>query len=187
MEEGIVGLKRGTVRIVPYNPTWAKMFEQEKQALEEMFGSRILAVEHVGSTAVPGLSAKPIIDINVAIASLTDVQDFIEKLPGLGYQYLPDRSYPTPEYAYRHFFTKGPESSRTHYLKLIELHNKEWEDAIFFRDCMRRNKTARDNYAVLKRQLAEKYADDRASYTESKAEFIQDIIRQTRLEARKVS
>lgn len=180
MEEATIGLKRGTVKVVPYNPAWAQMFEQEKQALKEMFGDRILAIEHIGSTSVPGLLAKPILDINVAITSLTDVQDFIEKLPMLGYQYWPNRSYPTPEYTYRHFFTKGPESNRTHYLKLIALHEKEWADNILFRDYLQAHAEVRDQYAVLKEQLAGKYADDRATYTKSKAEFIQDVIRRAR-------
>jgi len=78
MRETSIGLKRGTVRLEPYNPVWTQMFE-------------------------------------AAISSLTDEQDFIEKLPMLGYQYLPNRSYPVPEYAYRHFFIKGPESNRTHH------------------------------------------------------------------------
>ena len=187
MEETLIGLKRGTVKIVPYNPAWAQIFEQEKLALKKMFGDRILAIEHVGSTAVPELPAKPIIDINVAITSLIDVQDFIEKLPTLGYQYLPNRSYPVPEYDYRHFFIKGPESNRTHHLKLIELYNKEWKDSILFRDYLRLNKEARDRYTTLKQQLTEKYADDRASYTEGKTEFIHEIIRQVRQKGKEVA
>lgn len=175
-----LGLKRGTVKVIPYNPLWAGLFEEERRALKAIFGDRFLAIEHVGSTAVPGLPAKPIIDINVAITSLTDAQDFIEKLPELGYQYFPKRSYPVPEYAYRHFFAKGPESSRTHYLKLIELDDKEWEDSIFFRDYLRTSKETRDRYGVLKERLAEKYASDRASYTESKDEFIRDVLRRTK-------
>lgn len=186
MKETSIGLKRGTVKIVPYNSIRALIFEQEKQALQNMFGNRIFSIEHVGSTAVPGLPAKPIIDINAEITSLTDVQDFIEKLPELGYQYLPKRSYPIPEYAYRQFFIKGPESNRTHHLKLIERGSVELENSILFRDYLRTHADTREQYASLKRQLAEKYADDRDSYTESKSAFIQNIIRQARQAARNI-
>ena len=122
-----------------------------------------------------------------AISSLTDVQDFIEKLPMLGYQYLPNRSYPVPEYAYRHFFIKGPESNRTHHLKLIELHDKEWKNSIFFRDCLRANADVRNKYIELKQRLAEKYADDRVNYTGNKTEFIHEIIRKARQKGKEVA
>ena len=80
-----LGLQRGTVRLEEYNPEWRDLFEQEKELLLKTFGSRILKIEHIGSTAIPGLPAKPIIDINVAIPSLDDINDFIV---GLHYAFI---------------------------------------------------------------------------------------------------
>lgn len=125
-----IGLKRGTVELVEHNPDWSILFEQEKQLLLETFGDRILAVEHIGSTAIPGIIAKPIIDINVAAESLDDIDDFIIKLQELGYEYIHERRY-----ADRQFFPKGPSERRTHHLNLVELDSQTaWVNQLLFRD-----------------------------------------------------
>lgn len=172
----MLGLKRGTVKLSKYDKKWTKLFETEKQLLLGTLGSDIIAIEHIGSTAIPGIPAKPLIDINIAVSSIDDAATgkFIAPLRKLGYAYMhkfPDRC----------FFAKGPEEKRTHHLNLVKAGNGSgWTDCILFRDHLRRNKPARDEYAALKTKLAEQFPLDRESYTQAKEKFIQKIIRQAR-------
>lgn len=173
-----LGLQRGTVRLEEYNPEWADLFEQEKKLLLETFGDRIIAVEHIGSTAIPGIPAKPIIDINVAIPSLDDIDDFITELEKLGYEYIPERRFSD-----RQFFPKGPSEKRTHHLNLVEITSETgWKNQLLFRDYLRTHSDIRDEYATLKRELAEKYAENRDEYTERKSDFVMRIIEKVREE-----
>ncbi|MFA6099390.1 MAG: GrpB family protein [Patescibacteria group bacterium] len=172
----MLGLKRGTVKLCEHHDEWAELYEQEKQLLLNIFENRIIAIEHIGSTAIPGVPAKPIIGINAAISSLDkDVVDsFIEPLQKLGYTYM-------HEYPNRKFFVKGPEEKRTHHLNLVEAGSQTgWYDPILFRDYMNRNQSARDEYAALKIKLAQQFPEDRESYTKAKEEFILGIIQQAR-------
>ena len=167
-----VGLKRRTVELKDHDPAWTDLYEQEKQLLIDTFGDRIVAVEHIGSTAIPGIPAKPIIDMNVAVESLDDIDDFIQKLPELRYEYIPERRY-----ADRQFFPKGPSECRTHHLNLVELDSQTaWKNQLLFRDYLRENEDVRNQYAELKRKLADEYADNREEYTERKSEFVMSII-----------
>lgn len=167
----MLGLKRGTVRLVSAHNEWARFFEIEKQLLLETFGDRIIAIEHVGSTAIPGVPAKPLIDMNAAVSSLNDeyIEEFVAPLENLGYHYM--HKFPD-----RHFFAKGPETQRTHHLNLVEVNGDEWNNSILFRNYLRRNKSAREEYAALKEKLAGQFAEDRASYTKAKEKVIQKII-----------
>ena len=174
----MLGLKRGTVKLCEHHDEWAKLYEQEKQLLLETFGDSIIAIEHVGSTAIPGVPAKPLIDMNVAIPSIDDatIEKFIPKLQELGYTYM--HKYPD-----RHFFAKGPEEKRTHHLNLVKVGSETgWNDHILFRDYLNNHKTARDEYTALKLRLAQQFAEDRESYTKAKEEFILGIIQQARYE-----
>jgi GrpB-like predicted nucleotidyltransferase (UPF0157 family) len=168
----MLGLKRGTVKLInSCHNEWARLFEIEKQLLLKMFENRIIAIEHVGSTAIPGVPAKPLIDMDAAVSSLSDehIKEFVAPLQKLGYHYM--HKFPD-----RHFFAKGPEELRTHHLNLVELNNDEWRNSILFRDYMRLNKSACEEYATLKEKLAKQFSEDRASYTKAKEEFIQKII-----------
>src|SRR3989344_8613096 len=168
----ILGLQRGTVRLEEYNPKWSNLFEQEKELLLKTFGDRLIAIEHIGSTAIPGLLAKPIIDINVAIPSLKDIDDFITKVQELGYEYIPERRFSD-----RQFFPKGPSEKRTHHLNLVEITSETgWKNQILFRDYLREHEEIRNEYTKLKKELAEKYADNRDEYTERKSKFVIEII-----------
>lgn len=172
----MLGLKRGTVKLCEYQNEWAELYEQEKQLLKDTFGDQIIAMEHIGSTAIPGVPAKPIIGINAAISSLDKdaVDSFIQPLQKLGYAYM-------HEYPNRKFFVKGPEEKRTHHLNLVEAGSQTgWHDPILFRDYMNRNKTARDEYSQLKLKLAQQFPEDRESYTKAKEDFILKIIQEAR-------
>lgn len=173
-----VGLERGTVQLQVYDPGWANEFEQERQRLLDVFGNRLIAIEHIGSTSVPGLSAKPIIDMIAAVESFNDLGDFIEPLQKLGYEYMPERMFTD-----RKFFPKGPRSNRTHHLNLVlKSEVDQWESPLLFRDYLRNRQDARDEYAQLKSSLAQKYGHNRENYTKSKNDFIQHILYVARFE-----
>lgn len=168
-----IGLGRGAVKLIPYDSVWATEFEQEKQRLLDVFGDKLIAVEHIGSTAVPGLSAKPIIDMIAAIASFDELEKFVEPLQDLGYEYMPNRMFTD-----RKFFPKGSHSNRTHHLNLVLKDDvNQWESPLVFRDYLRDHQEARDEYAELKASLAKQYSADRQRYTRSKNDFIQRILR----------
>lgn len=166
-----IGLKRGTVKVVDYDPNWSKEFKAEKQRLLATFGDKILAIEHIGSTSIPGLAAKPIIDMIVAVKSFDDLPEFADRLQQLGYEYMPERMFSD-----RKFFPRGSREKRTHHLNLVLQDDPEqWTKPIAFRDYLRIHEAERNEYAKLKTTLAKQYADDRAVYTKLKDDFLQSI------------
>lgn len=164
----MVGLRRGTVRLEPYNSVWPAVFAREQTALEMIFGGAALAIEHVGSTAVPGLSAKPIVDIEVGLRRFDEWQKIVPQLERAGYTFMPERV--TPDEI---FMPKGPDENRTHYLHVTGYDSAEWRKVLAFRDTLRANEATRQAYENLKQKLALDFADDRAAYSRAKAEFIQ--------------
>lgn len=171
----MLGLKRGTVRLEKNHKEWKSLFEIEKQTLLDTFGNLILDIEHVGSTSIPEVPAKPIIDIRLAVSSIEDdyIKQFIELLENLGYHYM--HKFPD-----RHFFAKGPEEKRTHHLSIVESDSDSWNDSVLFRDYLIANLSEREEYSKLKIDLAEKFANDRPSYTKAKEKFIEDIIKKAK-------
>ncbi len=135
------------------------------------FGDQIIAIQHIGSTAIPGM-LEPIININVAVPSLERINSFIEKLPKIGYKYIPERRFSD-----RQFFPKGPDSKRTHHLNLVKISSETcWKNQLLFQDYMRTHADTQKAYIELKTRLVEKYADNRDEYTEQKSSFIREII-----------
>jgi GrpB-like predicted nucleotidyltransferase (UPF0157 family) len=168
-----LGLQRGTVEVMAYDLRWAEEFALERQRLLDGLGDRVLVIEHIGSTSVPGLAAKPIIDMIAAVKTFDEVERMIQPLEKLGYEYMPERMFED-----RKFFPKGPRANRTHHLNFVLSDDAEqWIQPLAFRDYLRTHNDARDAYADLKQQLAKAHPDDRASYTAAKSEFIQAILR----------
>ena len=172
----MLGLQRGTVRVVPYSPDWASLFGEERTRLQQALGALALDVQHIGSTAVPGLDAKPLLDVGVAVASEADAAACVPILEALGYTYRGDRGA-----SEGHFFDKGAEDSLTHYLHMLIASSPAWVNYLLFRDYLIAHPDVRDAYAQLKRDLAAAYAADRASYTAAKAAFVQRVLAETRL------
>ncbi|PIR78494.1 MAG: hypothetical protein COU28_01320 [Candidatus Magasanikbacteria bacterium CG10_big_fil_rev_8_21_14_0_10_36_16] len=172
----MLGLKRGTVKLSENHEEWKNLFEIEKKLLMGIFGDLVLRIEHIGSTAIPGVPAKPIIDIRLAVNSIDDeyIKQFVEPLEKLGYYYM-------HKFDDRHFFAKGPEEKRTHHLSIVEYGSDSWKDSILFRDYLINNDSACGKYSKLKVDLAKKFANDRPSYTKAKEEFIEDIIKRLNL------
>ena len=156
----MIGLQRGTVKLVPYSSEWKRLFAEEERVLRASIGTFVMDIQHVGSTAIPGLEAKPIIDIAVAVRRLEDVEKCIKPLECLGYEYKADEGH-----LRRFFFAKGNPSRRTHYVHMVEWNRDSWKEMLRFRDYLRQHKEAAKEYARLKRELARKCQGNRAFYT----------------------
>lgn len=174
-----LGLQRGRVILREYNPEWKELFKEEKHQLEEILGSKIIIIEHIGSTAIPGIKAKPILDIMLAIEYLDNWQQIQKPLTQLGYEFRKDFRKEQQHI----LFVKGSEESRTHYLKITELNSKFWIDNVLFRDFLTQNTKYRDQYQKLKERLSKQYQDNRELYTRDKEEFILKVLRQARSES----
>lgn len=167
-----------SVVVVEYDPQWPARYEQEKASILEALGEWIVAISHVGSTAVPGLGAKPIIDIMAAISRLDLVRECIEPLGCLHYEYLGEYGIPD-----RHYFRKPPESNaatRTHHLHMVEHSSGFWERHLLFRDYLRAHPKTALEYYNLKKALSIQYGTDRAAYTDAKTEFIEAVVARAR-------
>ena len=168
---------KAPVVIVPWNPEWSREFEQERTRLEETFDSTSAVVEHIGSTAVPGLAAKPVIDIMVGVAALSEAEARIDSLRALGYEYVPAYEAQLP---HRRYFRKPIVEPRTHHLHCVVRETSFWHDQLAFRDYLREYPAAAKAYATLKRNLALQYVADREAYSEGKSEFITSILTHAR-------
>ena len=165
-----IGLKRGTVRVFPYRKQWATEFEREKARILEVCGDKVVAVEHIGSTSVPGLAAKPIIDIAVGIKRLKDAKKLLPALQKLDYHFYKDFQ------RQRLFVAKGPDEKRTHYLHVMRYNGAKWKTNQLFRNYLQTHPEAMQQYATLKQKLAKAHPDDRQAYADGKAAFIKSII-----------
>ena len=166
----MLGLERESVRVVPYSPEWPRLFEEERGLLESAFGGRALAFEHVGSTSVPGLAAKPVLDLMASVRDLKDVEPCVAPLARVGYTYKGENGLPG-----RHYFTKGS-PLRTHHLHVVTHGGDFWREHLLFRDHLRAHPDEARAYARLKTELSRKFSRDRAAYTEAKAPFIRRVV-----------
>lgn len=155
------------IRLVDYDPDWPRRFERERAALSTAIGPWIDGgIHHVGSTAVPGLEAKPIIDILVGVRDLDESRACFEPLAALGYAYAP---YLATE---MHWLCKPHPSRRTHHLHLIPTEFERYRAELAFRDRLRADDRLAAEYAALKQRLATRFENDRDAYTAAKSEFI---------------
>ena len=166
-----IGLQRGLVRLVPYSTAWDHLFAAEAAAVRAALGDRALQIEHVGSTAVAGMTAKPILDIVVAILRLSDGPGLVATLLGIGYEHIPED--PVVD---REFLVKGPPGTRQIHLSLTAPDSACWRSHVLFRDRLRLNPTIAADYAALKKRLAARHPADRAAYTAGKAAFIERVL-----------
>src|SRR5271169_1904836 len=144
------------VRIVPYDPCWPARFEEEREALLSTIGEWIHGgIHHVGSTSVPGLDAKPTIDILAGVNDLTTSRACLGPLAALGYQYAPYRAREM------HWFCKPDRRRRTHHLHLMAAGSPRFREELAFRDCLREDASVAEQYAALKRGLAVRFRNDR--------------------------
>lgn len=170
--------ERDRVVIAAYDPHWPIHFETERAALANLFRDVPLRIKHIGSTAVPGLGAKPIIDIMLGVDALGEVEIRIPPIEALGYEYVQQFEDKLPE---RRYFRKMARGCRTHHLHCVELTSGFWSDHLAFRDLLRADSELARDYHQLKCELAERYGEDLDTYAAAKTNFIQTAIRRTRL------
>ena len=163
------------IRIVPYDVRWPDHFASEASRLRAAMGSLSLRIEHVGSTSVPGLAAKPVIDIQISVATLDSLGVYVTPLASLGYGHVPygdvDRVYP--------FFRKPAEWPSTHHLHLCVIGSAHERRHLAFRDYLRNHPQVANEYVALKRSLAATHvgatAESRECYSLAKTEFVTSI------------
>jgi len=169
--KGEIGLHRGTVQLVTHHPKWPEHFSKEQQLLFRILGEKALDISHIGSTSIPGMPAKPILDILAAVKMLSDVEAFTQDLNKIGYEDKGDGGVPG-----RRFFVKGTEAKRTHHLNFCELNSFFWRSHIAFRDYLEQHPEIAREYSALKQGLADIFPNDRGSYTAGKEEFVHSIL-----------
>ncbi|WP_097323303.1 GrpB family protein [Paractinoplanes atraurantiacus] len=158
------------IHLEDYDPAWAERFELEAKALRDVLGEHVVGgVHHVGSTAVPGLTAKPIIDIMVGVRNLESSRVCIELVAGLDYLYAPYRE------DVMHWFCKPDPARRTHHLHLVPAGSRRYTDVLAFRDYLRAHPEAARRYEELKVELAARHSEDRDAYTEGKSAMVAAI------------
>lgn len=168
-----LGLPAGTVKLARYADGWRRKFQAEARRLAARLAPRRYRIEHIGSTSVPGLDAKPIIDIAVRIPSFRTLDAWIDLLIRAGYEYKGEYGLPG-----RHFFTRG--APVTQHLHLVTHGATHWEDWLLFRDFLRVNHDAAEQYNRTKRELARRFSRDRAAYTRAKSPLVRKLMRDAR-------
>ena len=156
------------VIILRYDPTWRDQFHDRAQPMRDALDTRAHRIDHIGSTAVPGLAAKPVIDIQISVASFD--ADFYAPLHALGYRWQRDNPDLTKRY-----FREPPGTPRTH-IHVRVSGSFSQQAALMFRDYLRQHPDDAAAYAALKRRLAEQFRDQRAAYVNGKSDFVWQIL-----------
>jgi GrpB-like predicted nucleotidyltransferase (UPF0157 family) len=159
------------IEIMPYDPAWPTRFVAQAASLREALGPVALRIDHVGSTSVPGLAAKPVIDVQISVADFEPLDAFRLPLERLGYVYRADN----PDRA-RRYFREAPGQRRTH-LHVRRAGSLDEQLNLLFRDYLRAHADEAAAYAALKRELAARFREDRVAYTDAKSPFIWQVLR----------
>lgn len=158
------------IEVVPYDPGWPVLFQEESHVLRRALGPWLAGpIEHIGSTAIPGIAAKPVIDIMAGVSSLEASRPAIASASTLGYCYFPYR--PDVE----HWFCKPSAAFRTHHLHLVPVGTPAWIRPIAFREYLRAHPDVAAEYERLKRELAVRFRLDREAYTDAKGPFVNAV------------
>jgi GrpB-like predicted nucleotidyltransferase (UPF0157 family) len=171
---------RGTqpIEVVDYDPGWPRRYADERDRIAAALGDSVVAIEHVGGTAVPGLPAKPVIDIMVGVPDIERAGQAVAGLINLGYQYVPELESQLPE---RRYFRRG--TPETHHVHMVAVSSDFWEEHLLFRDYLRTHPQAAEEYGKLKRGLADRFRFDRDAYRAGKLPFIDTVVDAARREA----
>jgi GrpB-like predicted nucleotidyltransferase (UPF0157 family) len=159
------------ILLVDYDPGWPAAFESERGRLSEVLGEWLTGpIEHIGSTAVPGLRAKPVLDIMAGVESLEASLPAIQAVSRLSYVHYPYRA------EVMHWFCKPSPAHRTHHLHLVPVGSPLWNERLKFRDVLRSDPALAAEYADLKTLLARRYRNDREAYTDAKSAFVARVL-----------
>lgn len=166
-----IGVKRRTVKIIEYNPEWKNEYLKEKTILNNALKNYDIDIQHVGSTAIVGCKAKPIIDIAIGVPSLKYGKNLIPILQKLGYYYDG-----TADFGVRYFLKKCKNNIETHFIHIEDKNSRIWQNHIVFRDYMNINKKEIIEYSILKEKLSKIFYNDRKRYTKAKETYIEKVI-----------
>lgn len=170
---------RSTVDLYEYDPTWPEQYELARRDLEGAVGELVVAIHHIGSTSVPGLVAKPTIDIALVVSSIDVFITRVNAVEALGYEYRP-----TAMFDEHHLFLRRIEDEeRTHHLHVVSTSCSELDDWLEFRDLLRRDPQAARRYGELKRAMAERHYTDRGAYVDAKTPIINDLLNEARTDS----
>jgi GrpB-like predicted nucleotidyltransferase (UPF0157 family) len=177
LEEKVARVVKEHVAVVPYDPRWPVMFHEEKEHLLSCLPKALIKrIEHFGSTAVPGLAAKPIIDMLVEVNSLDEARETTPQiLEARGYDYFwrPTWGDDTPPF-YAWFIKRDSQGNRTHHIHMVEAHFEHW-DRLLFRDYLIEHPRVAVEYSMLKQNLSDIHQNDRVAYTKAKTDFIVQV------------
>lgn len=158
------------VKVVPYDFNWPMLFSEEAKRLEHILVNEIIAIHHIGSTSIPNMSAKPIIDLLVEVKDIQEIDSYNEQLTKNGYISKGENGIPG-----RRYFIKGTLLHRTHHIHMFQTGNQEIERHLTFRDYLKTHPVEADQYAMLKQKLAQQYPTNIEKYIEGKHDLIQEI------------
>ena len=161
------------VTIEPYCDGWPAVFHAVKAEILLVFAPNAPAIEHIGSTSVTGLAAKPVIDVMLGVAEFKDVEEKIPALSQIGYNYIPKYEKELPM---RRYFVKSALGALRVHLHSVEVNGRLWQEHLKFRDTLRADPKLAAEYQALKFGLAHEFAMDKSAYTAAKAPFIQAIL-----------
>ena len=157
------------VEVVPYKEEWVTMFEEESRRIKDVLGAEVVTIYHIGSTAIPNIHAKPIIDLMIEVLKISKVDAFNHEMHQLGYEARGENGIPK-----RRFFSKGGHN-RTYHIHIFEQDNPEIARHIAFRDYMIANPEEAQTYSQLKQSLAKQFPNNIEQYIEGKDDYIKSI------------
>lgn len=166
----MLGLPKGIAKLEPHSEQWKQLFAEEAARVLDVVGEYVTAIEHVGSTSIGGIAAKPIIDMAVAVEKAADGETCVAPLENIGYEYRGEHGI-----AGRFYFVKG--EPRTHHLHMVLADSDFWRSHLLFRDYLRENSAMAKEYENLKLELARKYVNDREAYQRGKTDFIENVLK----------
>jgi len=169
------------IELSPYSPLWPQDYVKERNVILNRINATIIparvCMEHIGSTAVTGLSAKPIIDILLGVERLEQASLYLKPMTQLNYCYYPEFETLRPNM--RFFVKRGPQGERLYHVQIVAANSFEWQTHVAFRDILRKNPPIARRYEQLKKKCAKQYRYDRLGYVRSKSEFIRGCLKPT--------
>src|SRR5256714_5684284 len=165
----MLGLPSGQIQLSPYESECQTLFLEERDRLQANIGGYVLDIQHIGSTSIPGMPAKPILDIGIAVANFEEAVRGVPPMEQLGYTYKGENGIPR-----RHYFVKG--DPRTHHVHMVEIESEGWRNHLLFRDYLIRNPDTAREYARVKQELAKQFATEREAYQAGKDHFIKGAL-----------
>ncbi len=165
----VLGLENNVIRLSDYTQSWAELYREEAERIRAAIGPLVVDLQHIGSTAIPGIKAKPILDMMAGVAQLEIALLWRVPLDTIGYDYIAQAGI-----ADDYVFGKGV--PRTHYLHVVEYSGAKWTDHLCFRDRLRRDPELAQAYERLKEELSRKFSDSWAKYHDAKSKFISEVV-----------